>query len=232
MRRPKKTTFWISMILLCIVFLSLCGHKGPSYAMLHATASYSIPGMIQYDTMSTPIEIIEQDKYGRTLFSYTVSDMVTGQERTVWVICQKATKKKTYYYEDFNYSFTDDSEAIESLKQQNDWGDPLEEQKYSVRQPKFTWDSSMLVPGSDLDVQKISSAIFRKFHYTKVSSAFCDADGHGNELWYYELEKGGTVQEFFVIVNSKYQTELFEIVDDTFLPEELHQFKTDNGWVF
>ena len=40
------------------------------------------------------------------------------------------------------------------------------------------------------------------------------------------------MQEFFAIVNSDYEVEMLEIIDDTVDPDAIHQFKLDNGWVF
>ena len=234
MRKSVIATFCLSAILLCVLFLSSCNDKVSVYDMLHATASYSVPGMFAHDMMGVPTEIIEQDEYDRTLFSFTTSDAVTGQERTVWVICQKMTKEKIYYYEDFNYSFSDDPDVIDSLKQQNDWGNPLDEQKFSVRRPKF--NLSFAAPGisstSNLERNRIVGAISKRYRYDNVNTGFCDADGHGNELWYIVAGEDEAVREFFAIVNSDYEVEMLEIIDDTVDPDAIHQFKLDNGWVF
>ena len=234
MKRFRRPAFYLSMMLMCIVLLPSCGLFGPNPDMMHATASHSVPGMFEFELMGTPIQVIEQDEYKRVLFSYTAKDGVTGQKRTVWVICQKMTSKEIYYYEDFNYSFSDDQEAIESLKQKNDWGKPLDEQKFSVRRPIFyVYSTVMGIPhGADLNPTMIDRAIMKKYRFDNADGGFCDADGHGNELWLYDGTKGEVVQEFFVIVNSDYDVEILEIVDDTFSPEDVHQFKIDSGWVF
>ena len=232
MSRFRRSALYLSMFLICVMILPSCSRPGSKLDMLHATGSYSVPCMVQFDARSVDVDIIEQDEHDRVLFSYTANDGVTGQERAVWVICQKMTNKEIYYYEDFNYSFSDDQEAIESLKQQNDWGKPLDEKKFSVRQPTFYWYSYIMGPGSDLKATKIDRTIMKKYRFTHADGGFCDADGHGNELWLYEGTKGEVVQEFFVIVNSDYDVEILEIVDDTFSPEDVHQFKINSGWVF
>lgn len=209
-----------------------CKSLGPNFTMLHGTASCSVPGMFCHDTALARIQVIEQDDHGRVLFSYTAISGITEQEQTVWVICQKHTNKYVYYYEDMNYSFSSDEETLASLKQQNDWGEPLDEHKFSVRQPK----SQILSPGiyieTDLERNNIKSAIKKNYDYDFIDSGLCDADGTGNELWHFNLEKNGMIQEFFVISNSEYEIDLLEIVNNSFSPEELHEFKVNCGWHF
>jgi len=221
----------IIITLISILFIS-CGSPGPNRVMLHGAASCSIPGMFCHDPAFAKVQVIEQDDYGRVLFSYTAISGITEQEQTAWVICQKHTDKYVYYYEDMNYSFSNDKDTVASLKQQNDWGEPLDERKFSVRQPK----SQILSPGiyidTDLERNKIIRAIKKSYDYNYIGSGICDADGKGNELWHFALEKDGTVQKFFVISNSEYEIYLLEIVNDTFSPEELHEFKVNSGWHF
>ena len=218
---------------MCSIFAS-CGQLGPDIDMLHATAAYSVPGMFNFDTVNVDIQVTEQDDYGRVLFSYTTYDVITGQEQTAWVICQKITKQAVYYYEDQNYSFSDSQDSIESLKQQNDWGAPLNEQQCSVRQPKFKmfFSTPGISSASNLKRNKIAHAIEQQYGYADTGSGFCDADGHGSELWYFVFDQEGTVLEYFVLTNSKYEINLFEIKNDTFSPEELHKFKVNCGWHF
>jgi len=234
MRKYKKSAISIIQICMCVILLCSCSESNPGKKMLCAVASYSVPGMSCSDTIRPEVQIIEQDDYHRVLFTYANPEVNGEQEQTVWVICQKITRKKFYYYEDFNYSFQGDQAAIDVLKQQNDWGKPLEEQKFSVRKPKFNMFFS--TPGiasiSDLDRKKISHAIKDNYGYLTTNFNCCDADGSGNELWIFELKKGEAISEHFVIANSKYEVKLLEIVDGIIDPEDLHEFKKNCNWSF
>ena len=210
-----------------------CNSLGPNLTMLHGTASCSVPGMFCHDAAFVDVQVKEQDEYGRVLFSYTTHSGITEQEQTAWVICQKHTSKYVYYYEDLNYTFSNEDEAIASLKQKNDWEKPLDEQKFSVRQPKsYIIGAPGIYIDADLKYNKIAHAIKENYHYDNIGSGLCDADGQGNELWHFNLEKDGIAQEFFVISNSEYEIYLLEIVNNSFSPEELHEFKVNCGWHF
>lgn len=234
MTKVTKSTIFITLICMCVVLLCSCSESNPNKKMLCAVASYSVPGMSFSDTILPEVQIIEQDDYHRVLFTYANPEADGEQEQTVWIICQKITRKQFYYYEDFNYSFQGDQAAIDALKQQNDWGKPLEEQKFSVRKPKFNafFSTPGIVSSSVLDRKEISKAIKDNYNYSTTNFGFCDADGSGNELWIFELNKDGAISEYFVFANSKYEVELLEIVNGIFDPEDLHEFKMNCGWSF
>lgn len=234
MRAFLKSAISITLICIYVILFVSCNESSPSKDMLCAVASYSVPGMSFSDTILPEVQIIEQDDYHRVLFTYANPEVDGEQVQTVWIICQKITRKQFYYYEDFNYSFQGDQSAIDALKQQNDWGEPLDEQKFSVRKPKF--NAFFSTPGiasiSNLDRKEISHAIKDNYGYLTTNFECCDVDRNGNELWIFELKKGEAISEHFVIANSKYEVMLLEIVNGTFSPKELHEFKVDCGWSF
>ena len=93
------------------------------------------------------VKQLEKDQYGRALYQYVSSYfMLGGEEYVCLVICQKAKDEVAYYYEDYCYilraesanDFTD--EEIETFKQRNDWGKPLEETKMSSSSYKISVD--------------------------------------------------------------------------------------------
>lgn len=234
MRAFLKSAISITLICIYVILFVSCNESSPSKDMLCAVASYSVPGIGLSDTSLPEVQIIEQDDYHRILFIYKTPRLDGVQEQTVWVICQKITRKQFYYYEDYNYSFQGDQDAINALKQQNDWGKPLEEQKFSVRTPKFNafFSAPGIVSNTSLDRKEITHAIKDNYGYSTTNFNFCDADRNGNELWIFELKKDGTISEHFVFANSKYEVKLLEIVNGTFSPKELHEFKVDCGWSF
>jgi hypothetical protein len=89
-----------------------------------------IRGFHQYTDAG--IEIIEKDRYGRILFSYSED----SQARYL-LIAQKADSTYVYYYPDFNFisieyyrnTFFSEQDILK-LKDRNDWNKPLDENKF------------------------------------------------------------------------------------------------------
>lgn len=131
----------ILILLLIFVFILIsCGYSGYSgnRSDLFSVAINSVPYLNGYswrtDFQCDPnIEIIEEDKYGRTMFSYYEKYYKgTDISFSALIICQASTEKEVFFYEDINYiikeqtlyskdieKFADDK--IEYLKLINDW---------------------------------------------------------------------------------------------------------------
>lgn len=131
----------ISMIMLIfIMILTSCGYSGYSGARsdLYSVASNSVLWLNGYswgaDYVCDPsIEVIEEDSYGRTMFTY-YEDHYKGSDISfsALIICQSSNEKEVFFYEDINYiikeqtlyspnieNFTNDE--ISYLKSINDW---------------------------------------------------------------------------------------------------------------
>ena len=135
----------LSMILLIFVMMSTsCGYRGYSGNRLDlfSVATNSVLYLNGYsweaDFQCDPsIEVIEEDDYGRTMFSYH-EKYYKGADISfsALIICQASNEKEVFFYEDVNYiikeqvvyspkieKFTDDE--IEYLKSVNDWNEEI-----------------------------------------------------------------------------------------------------------
>ena len=90
------------------------------------------------------IEVIEEDSYGRVLFTYQEKDFGSVMSFSSLLIMQKTENGSVYFYPDCNaicvrasltgedVSFSD--ESIEALKQQNDWEKEMNTEKCVKRE--------------------------------------------------------------------------------------------------
>ena len=130
----------LMLLLILATILSSCGHSGYSGNQpdLFSVAINSVLYLNGYswdaDFQCDPtIEIIEEDSYGRTMFTYYEKYYKGGDiSFSALIICQVSNEKEVFYYEDINYiikeqtlysktteKFTDDEIAY--LKFVNDW---------------------------------------------------------------------------------------------------------------
>lgn len=152
------------LLMLFLIFISVltsCGYRGYSGNRqdLFSVAINSVLYLNGYsfdaDFQCNPtIEIIEEDNYGRTLFSYYEKYYKGANiSFSTLIICQASTVKEVYYYEDINYiikeqmlyfpnniKFTD--EEIDYLKLINDWNkeinyDKCIKKEISISKPKI-----------------------------------------------------------------------------------------------
>lgn len=130
----------LMVMLIFTICLTSCNYKGYSgnHSNLFSAATNSVLFLNGYswkaDYKCDPrIEIIEEDNYGRTLFSYYEKYYKGANiSFSALIICQSSNEKEVLFYEDINYlikeqrlysknteTFTDDE--IENLKLVNDW---------------------------------------------------------------------------------------------------------------
>ena len=134
----KKILLIISLLLITV--LASCGYSGytGSHSDLYTEAINSVPWLNGHswgaDFICDPhIEIIDEDQYGRIMFTYR-EKYYSGADISfsALIICQGSNEKEVFYYEDENYivkkqavysqnleKFTE--EEIENLKANNDW---------------------------------------------------------------------------------------------------------------
>ena len=128
------------LLLISTLILTSCGYSGylGDHSDLYSVAVNSVLWLNGYswgaDYECDPsIEVIEEDNYGRTMFSY-YEKYYKGSiiSFSALIICQYSNEKEVFYYEDINYiikeqvlysqnieKFSD--EDIEYLKLANDW---------------------------------------------------------------------------------------------------------------
>src|SRR5690554_6153268 len=98
MIKKMKYMLMIFMISLMLVSCTSTEYKG-EFPQLYSVATHSILGNLGYaDHTDSIITIIEEDGFGRILFSYT-------EETTTYsiLILQKSDEVYSYYYEDYNF---------------------------------------------------------------------------------------------------------------------------------
>lgn len=169
----KRIKFMI--LLIFIMILTSCGHSGYSgdHSDLYSVAVNSVLWLNGYSWESDyecnpQIEIIEEDNFGRTLFTYYEKYYKGANfSFSALIICQHSNEKEVFYYEDVNYivkeqtlysqnieKFNDDD--IEYLKLINDWNKEINYEK-CVR--KEILNSKQKIPNE----KEIQNLIIDKF---------------------------------------------------------------------
>lgn len=122
--------------------MTSCGYK---YESADIVIEYQVP-FAKSASHFNEIELVDKDDYGRKLYSYKSGNNYTNVFRDymgidysnapvlVYVIIQKTDRNFVYCYDDLCYtyvkSFEDDNNAIiDSLKEINDWGKPIDNKK-------------------------------------------------------------------------------------------------------
>lgn len=130
----------LMILLIFTAILTSCGYSGYSgkHSDLYSVAANSVLWLNGYswgaDYECDPsIEVIEEDSYGRTMFTYYEKYYKGAYiSFSALIICQDSNEKEVFFYEDINYiikeqkiytqntkNFTDDEIAY--LKLINDW---------------------------------------------------------------------------------------------------------------
>lgn len=109
------------------------------YKELYTTAVWNILGCSDASAVIKPIEI---DNFGRVLFKFSAHSTFYLDAHDKWlnafVICQKADEEQVYYYADicFVISICEqeiDEYQISTLKENNDWNNPIDDMKLTGR---------------------------------------------------------------------------------------------------
>ena len=139
----------LSIVILISILLSACepiqngSILDTEYEDLFQVAAYSAFGVsTAYRVMGfNRISILEKDSYGRTLFLYEDRSDVPFWFRKCsgLFVVQKSDNNTVWFYEDFCYKMWGANKGInwayaETLKEQNDWGKPINEPKLSKLQ--------------------------------------------------------------------------------------------------
>lgn len=146
----------LMILLIFTAILTSCGYSGYSgdHSDLYSVAANSVLWLNGYswgaDYECDPsIEVIEEDSYGRIMFTYYEKYYKGAQiSFSALIICQDSNEKEVFFYEDINYiikeqkiytqntkNFTD--EEIAYLKLINDWDKEINYDK-CVRKDKVT----------------------------------------------------------------------------------------------
>lgn len=189
----KKMTVTIIFISLFAIFLVGCDstkNKG-EYPELYSIAVNSLLGVLGYNSHGdVSIEIIEEDSFGRKLFSYSEGETYS------LLISQKTNEPYVYYYPDYNFiskkwegegtSFT--KEEVEDLKRKNDWDKELNESK-SIKVEITRKKTKTEIHIEDKDFETIFKSVAQSKGYKGNdtifrSAIYCTSDMYGRALYY------------------------------------------------
>ena len=250
----KIIVFILSMLML--VLFNGCKFRGYSgeYADLYTVATNSILWNNGHSfgaekEIDPKIEVIEQDRYGRTLFLYHEEYYGCYSDSTLrfstLLIMQHASKEYVYYYEDYNYvilrqgryeplkEFT--KEDIEFLKIRNDWDKALDLDKCVS---KKIMNNKIQIPEDDPIIQKIrekftlySDDYFIIDHLTNDINKHCIVYGARS----ISVDGEKTSDYFVAFVQSEgddvQKIVFFEPSDLYDYRDEFIEFKQQNGWI-
>ena len=204
---------------------------------LQLCGSYAVPGMFSPDLkgVESIIHIRERDSKGRILLDYTAFNVISGQNETVLLICQKLDEDYVYFYEDICYLFSGyNEEDVHELKTQNDWDQPYNDQKLSRRRIDVSIDL-YINNSSSLSYNQIRDIIVSQLKLDQkdiMELCFVDNDVVGNEINYLFVEKDGAREKYLLFVDRSYTISYLKIEGDSINTNDFHEFKLNNHWVF
>ena len=229
----SKAVKRIFLFFVFIMFLSSC-EKEINEHELALCGSYSVPGMFCYDLKgdSYSCSILEQDNYGRIMYEYSTTSVISNKTETAVIICQKIDSDFVYYYEDVCYDISDDANQDTSvLKAANDWNVPLKNSKMSRRKNNISFDL-IIETDSDLDYQAVRSATCETLGIDEAwidELCIVDEDYNGNELYFLRFSRN---QPYFLLINNNYEIALLKIDGIQSAYSGIAALKMDNGWVY
>ena len=202
---------------------------------LAVCGSYAVPGMFCHDLKGGTFtcNVVERDSYGRILFWYETTNIITRNKEKVYVICQEIDSKYVYFYEDICYdSLADGTADLDQLKCANDWDQPIQKQRMSKRTREISFDL-FLVTESEINYGDAQNAVCTSLGIREDQiNAFLslDANPAGQELFWLSADHDGKEELFFVLVHE--DCSVFWTSAHNWSPMELHNFKQENGWIY
>jgi hypothetical protein len=213
--------------------------------MVVSQASYAYPGGDAADR-DVHTKIIETDDYGRVLFAYNNGFGVYSVG-----IRQKNDRKFVYYYDNISFFYTDEyllytSEQVEKLKTENDWNQPMKEEKMIKRSYVDQYSLSKgITPVLDSeDLQRIFHVYIEEEEGIETDVFLFDENPSGQQLFYawrrintstesklsYEI-----FDEYLMVLNADgsydFENYLLKIEDRQKISKPLAEIKEKNGWV-
>lgn len=235
-------------ILICLLLIMLLLHGCRIYGGEHHDLYQQIKSSVLCTNGTQPnlgiqIEVVECDNYGRRLFRYSM--YVAGTDAYEWIcviaVSQQTKSRWVYYYEDINFIMAEtfeeiDDHAVEALKVQNDWGQPLDEQKMTKRKIYGERDHVKQSYANFVETMQIPTG-------GDVSPRLSDFDGKGKVLYYYfiydadwEDDISVDTRSYIAVFNEDgtYDAGIWivELEDPYGYQKQLHELKIANGWTF
>ena len=239
MKNKKRIGFLTVALCLLVCWMMFDAHQkheqGKLYDQLAVCGTFGTPGMALRDMKggTYELEIVEEDEYGRILFSFSSRNLVTEQWETALVICQASDEDYVYFYEDQCFLFAPwDESGIEQIKEKNDWCKPLNNEKMSRREVEILIGDVICDP-----ISLYQGSVFTRYDREILGQQLAlwdiqlmDNDGNGHELHYIYSENQDV--SYFAIINSSYEVAQLVVQNNTFNLEEYIAFKKSCGWSY
>ena len=187
--------------------------------------------------VNSEIKVVDEDAYGRIMFVYYEKYYAgAGISFSALVICQSATEKYAFYYEDVNYiikeqelytqnitDFTNDE--IEQLKEVNDWGKELNFEKcikkgITREKPKIPYENEVETKiVNEFNLGNKSYSLFINFLTNNSANSSCILYGYiklnnENDIYFISLvEYSNSIEKIYFLIPSNvydYKTEFVE----------------------
>lgn len=261
----KQKVFGVIISFLCLTSI-LMGCDGPSYYKgddidLFSVAVNSLLGVSGYGGKGAApqIKIIEEDSYGRKLFSYLGDGFVPTYSL---LICQKSNDKYSFYYPDYNFIsaeyksnsiveniFTTDE--INELKYLNDWDKEINENKCVKVEIISKKDQPRITKDKENQFELLFNKVARNSGYKGNDTIFryatyCSSDNYGRTLYYAYgvgrdmngegVNPNSLSRDFELVIIFKQDGTvdeticIMELSDNYKYQTELKQFKDLNSW--
>lgn len=219
----------------------------PDKVIASTLSHYAVPGGCMTDPHYFRSKKIDEDAYGRILYTFT------NYDTQALCIAQMADDTYVYYYDTLCYRHVDDfkayeqeTEKMEALKEANDWGKELAPDRMTKRELNRETDMDPAFGYGELLHQERSEALFEEYVALpdgfRYRLRFCDYNGAGQELYYAKVfaEEDGALEGwdepryYFMVVNEdgSYDPDTFllgfEVWEESNGP--LAEIKMQNGW--
>ena len=228
------------------------GYKG-EHPALYTEAVNSLLGMRGYHSHGDSIiKIIDEDSFGRILFSYYDDSYFYGKISLHYLICQKIDETYVYYYPDYNFIVNEwnqldvpfSEKEIEDLKNKNDWDKELDEEKFIKNEVvRMKKEPEVEIKRKDFDVlfRKISKDHGRISDESMIKPAvrYLTSDSYGRTLYYVsvahkDISKKDMQYHLVIIFNpdGSYDESkcVMEFTNSYHYQDSLKEFKELNGW--
>ncbi len=229
---------------LSLFFICGCGSQYKNYDII---VEYQVP-FAQSNPRWNEVELIDEDDYGRKIFSYksvglytnVFGDYVENKKNNapvlLYVVVQKVNNRFIYCYDNSCYNYVssfnnDNSVVIENLKTNNDWGKPLEESKMIALSIDACQDEIMRYLVSSVENEVVVLLEQKTGH--KINDYYLDAifleDATPifvlREVTNREMHEFGKSFVFYISEDGS-ESAYFELSDDIQnWNEEIHNFK-------
>ena len=233
----KKFILLIVTLMLVITNFCSCDIEVSKWTVTHICGSYAVPGMFDPDAKSSGAKILEQDEYGRILFAYTRLSVITEQIESVAVVCQKYDRSFVYYYEDVCYTpYNYDEADIEIIKRDNDWNQPLNEERMSRRSIKTTLDG-VTITEDFLSYRTVKSTCTEALNIDTERLEECcivDVNAESYQVMYFVkmTNENFEIEKYLAILDEEYKVDFLLIENDYISNSAVAEFKAQCGWKY